>query len=64
MEVIFIVLPVALVMAGVAVAAFVWSVRKGQMDDLDTPRYRAIFDDLAETKPASGRVTGSTGGKR
>ncbi len=45
MEVIFIVLPLAITMAGVALAAFLWSVRKGQFDDLDTPRYRALFDD-------------------
>jgi cbb3-type cytochrome oxidase maturation protein len=48
MEVIFIVLPVALVMAGTALAAFIWSVHRGQLDDLDTPRYRAIFDELGE----------------
>jgi cbb3-type cytochrome oxidase maturation protein len=45
MEVIFIVLPLALGLAGVALAAFLWAVRRGQYDDLDTPPFRAIFDD-------------------
>ena len=45
MEVIFIVLPLAIVMAGVALAAFFWAVHCGQFDDLDTPRYRALFDE-------------------
>ena len=45
MEVIYIVLPLAIVLAGVALAAFLWAVRKGQYDDLDTPPYRALFDD-------------------
>ena len=45
MSVIYIVLPIALVLAAAGVAAFLWAVRKGQYDDLDTPPWRAIFDD-------------------
>lgn len=45
MTVLFIVLPLAIAMAGVALGAFFWAVRRGQFDDLDTPRYRALFDD-------------------
>jgi cbb3-type cytochrome oxidase maturation protein len=45
MSVLYIVLPVAIVMAGVAVGAFLWATRKGQYDDLDTPPHRALFDD-------------------
>jgi cbb3-type cytochrome oxidase maturation protein len=44
MNVIFLLLPLALVMAGGALAAFLWSVRNGQLDDLDTPQHRALFD--------------------
>lgn len=49
MEVIFIILPLAIVMAGIALAAFYWGVHGGQFDDLDTPRYRALFDDAGTT---------------
>jgi len=45
MSALFIVLPVALVLAAAGVLAFLWAVRQGQYDDLDTPPYRAIFDD-------------------
>jgi len=45
MEVLFIILPLAILMAGGALAAFYWSVHGGQLDDLDTPRYRALFDE-------------------
>jgi len=45
MEVIYIVLPLAILLAGIALAAFLWAVRRGQYDDLDTPAYRAIFED-------------------
>lgn len=45
MSVIFIILPLAIVLAGVAITGFCFSVRHGQFDDLDTPPWRAIFDD-------------------
>lgn len=45
MSVLFIALPVALVIAGAAVGAFVWSARQGQFDDLDTPAIRILHDD-------------------
>jgi cbb3-type cytochrome oxidase maturation protein len=51
MEVIFIMLPLAIALAGFALAAFLWAVRRGQYDDLDTPPCRAIFDD-GEATPA------------
>lgn len=45
MEVIFLVLPVAMLMAAIGLAAFFWAAHRGQFDDLDTPSYRALFDD-------------------
>jgi cbb3-type cytochrome oxidase maturation protein len=45
MSVLFIMLPIALVIAGFFVWLFIRSVRGGQFDDLDTPPIRAIFDD-------------------
>lgn len=45
MSVVFVLLPAALALAACAVGAFVWSVRRGQMDDLETPAMRAVFDD-------------------
>ncbi len=43
----YIVLPLALLIAGGAVGAFVWTVRSGQLDDVDTPPRRILFDDEA-----------------
>lgn len=45
MSIIYIVLPLALVLAGAALAAFIWAVRGGQYDDVDTAAYRALHDD-------------------
>lgn len=54
MSVVFVLLPVALALAACAVGAFVWSVRRGQMDDLETPAMRAVFDD--DDEAPSGAV--------
>jgi len=45
MSVLYIVLPLALLIVAVAVAAFVWATRHGQFDDLDTPAVRMLHDD-------------------
>ena len=45
MSAIYIALPVALLLAIAAVIAFIWAVRSGQMDDLDTPGSRPLIDD-------------------
>jgi cbb3-type cytochrome oxidase maturation protein len=47
MSTLYIVLPLALVVVAGAVAAFIWSVRSGQLDDVDTPPRRILFDDDA-----------------
>ncbi len=45
MPVLFIALPIALLLAASAVIAFIWVTRSGQLDDLDTPPVRMLFDD-------------------
>jgi cbb3-type cytochrome oxidase maturation protein len=45
MTVLYIVLPLALLMVSIAVAAFILATRRGQFDDLDTPARRILLDD-------------------
>lgn len=45
MSVIYLVLPLALLVVGAAVAAYVWAARTGQFDDLETPAVRMLHDD-------------------
>jgi cbb3-type cytochrome oxidase maturation protein len=40
-----ILIPVSLVLLGIAIWAFFWAVNKGQFDDLDTPPLRILEDD-------------------
>ena len=46
MSVLFIALPIALLLGAGAVVAFVFQVRDGQYDDLETPPRRILFDDV------------------
>jgi cbb3-type cytochrome oxidase maturation protein len=55
MSVIYIVLPLALLLAGAALAAFLWAVRKGQFDDLDTPAIRIALEDDVTPVPRPER---------
>jgi cbb3-type cytochrome oxidase maturation protein len=48
MDVIYILLPLVLLLVVAAVCAFIWSLRDGQMDDLDTPCVRILFDEDSE----------------
>jgi cbb3-type cytochrome oxidase maturation protein len=45
METIFVLLPLALLIAAIAVGLFIWAAKSGQFDDLDTPAVRILFDD-------------------
>lgn len=45
MSIIYVLLPAALVLALAAVIGFIWAVRSGQFDDLDTPATRILHDD-------------------
>lgn len=46
MEILIVLLPLAILMGATFVGAFIWSVKRGQYDDLETPRYRMLLEDL------------------
>ena len=50
MTIIFLLIGVSLVLAASFLAAFFWSVRTGQHDDLYTPSVRILFDDKPKEK--------------
>ncbi len=49
MSILYVLIPLALLLLGVAVWAFFWAVGSGQFDDLDTPAVRVVMDD--DSKP-------------
>jgi cbb3-type cytochrome oxidase maturation protein len=51
MSVVVILIVASVLVAGGFLAAFIWSTRSGQYDDIDTPAHRILFDD--PPKPAN-----------
>ena len=58
MEILYLLVPLAVVLAGVIVWAFLWSIRSGQFDDLEGPAHSILMDDddrpQAPAEPDSG----------
>jgi cbb3-type cytochrome oxidase maturation protein len=50
-------IPVALGLGGLGLAAFMWCLRSGQYDDLEGAAWRALDDD-ADVAPAQGSRAG------
>ncbi len=55
MSVVFILVFVAILMAGGFLVAFVWAVRSGQYEDTYTPSVRILFDDMVKKKEPEDR---------
>ncbi len=47
MTILLALVPISLILLGLAIYAFVWAVRNGQYDDLDTPALDILVDDAA-----------------
>ncbi len=50
MTIVMYLIPIAIFLGLIGLAAFIWSVRSGQFDDLDGAAHRILIDD---DKPAS-----------
>lgn len=50
MTILLILVPISLALLGLAIWAFLWAVRSGQYDDLDSPSIDMLRD---ESKPAA-----------
>jgi len=50
MDVIYFLLPISLCLAAFFLIAFIWSTRKGQFDDLETPAHRILLEEETPTE--------------
>jgi len=55
MDIIYILLPVALIIVIIIIAIFFWAVKSDQFDDLEGPAYRILMDD--DDKPAKPKTS-------
>ncbi|GAA3918357.1 cbb3-type cytochrome oxidase assembly protein CcoS [Luteimonas lutimaris] len=60
MAILLFLIPISLLLLGVAVWAFVWSVRGGQYDDLDTAPLDILRDDPLPPPPPGAPPAGTT----
>lgn len=51
MNIILLLIPISLVLLGLAVAAFFWAVDHAQFDDLDTPALAPLVEDAEPAAP-------------
>jgi cbb3-type cytochrome oxidase maturation protein len=47
MNILLLLVPISVLLLGIAIWAFVWAVRRGQFDDLDTPPLDILVDEPA-----------------
>jgi cbb3-type cytochrome oxidase maturation protein len=55
MNILLALIPISLLLLGAAVWAFVWAVKRGQYDDLDTPPLDILIDDDRPAPPVGQR---------
>ena len=55
MNIIFILLPFSVLLGFLFLGAYLWSVKSGQYDDLDTPGIRVLADDLKYEEKKGGK---------
>jgi cbb3-type cytochrome oxidase maturation protein len=63
MRILLLLVPISLVLLGFAIWAFVWAVRRGQFDDLDTPALDILAEDERE-RPLPPQATDDPGRDR
>lgn len=65
LDVLYLLIPASVVLALVAFGLFIWAIRSGQFDDLDTPAIRILMDEPpppgAARKSPQPPVRGGTG---
>lgn len=56
MEIIFLLIPIAIILVAFAVWAFSWSVNSGQFDDLESPAHSILYEDDSDLIPHDAKT--------
>ena len=56
MDILFLLIPIAIVLVSFATWAFFYSVNSGQFDDLESPAHSILYDDDDEMIPEDARL--------
>lgn len=55
MSILYLLIPLSLILLGLAVWAFFWAVKHDQFEDLEGPAYRILFDEDENDRPTDDR---------
>lgn len=53
MSIIYVLIPLAIIIVGIAIGVFFWAVKSNQFDDLERQGYSILFDDDIKKTPQS-----------
>ncbi|MBF0098421.1 MAG: cbb3-type cytochrome oxidase assembly protein CcoS [Magnetococcales bacterium] len=51
MEILYLLLPLAILLGLSGLVALIWSIRRGQFDDMEGPAHRILFEDDSDLLP-------------
>lgn len=63
MSIIYMLIPLGLILLGVAVWALIWAVRSGQFDDLESQGWSVVLDDDRKPPPVDEEQTDGPDGE-
>ncbi|TDB01522.1 cbb3-type cytochrome oxidase assembly protein CcoS [Halomonas marinisediminis] len=58
MTILYLLIPLTLILLGLALWAFFWAVKHDQFEDLEGPAYRILFDEDDNDRPTEERRSG------
>ncbi len=61
MDILYLLIPLAVLIMIVAAAAFIWAVKSGQYEDLEGPAHRILMDDDDPRIPGKKAKSGADG---
>lgn len=59
MTLLYALVPLSLLLLGIAIVVFFWAVRSGQFDDMESPAHRILFDEDELQAPAADKSSGT-----
>lgn len=64
MDILFLLIPISLVVMGIAIGVFLWAIKSGQYEDLEGPAHRILMDDDDPKIPGNQIKKENDGGKK
>ncbi|MFC1776338.1 cbb3-type cytochrome oxidase assembly protein CcoS [Pseudomonadota bacterium] len=60
MSILYVLIPLAVMLLGVAIWALLWAIKNGQFDDLESHGWSVVLDDDQKPPPLDDETTDST----